>query len=72
MADDKKSDSLEAPDVASAKEPQLIDFTDLAHEDLTDEDMADIRRLLEQKQDVTRQDITAQDFQSLLSRYTKE
>lgn len=52
--------------------PKLADFADLAKDDLSNEDMAEFQRLLEQKQDVTRQDITAQDFQSLLSRYNKD
>lgn len=52
--------------------PKLPAFADLAKDELSSEDMEEFQRLLEQKQDVTRQDITAQDFQSLLSRYTKE
>lgn len=61
MADDKSK----TPPV----EPKLTDFTELVKDDLTDDDMADIQALLEQKQDVTRQDIKAQDFQSILSKY---
>ena len=68
MADDKSSPK---PPPQKAKFPEHPDFGDLAKEDLTAEDMDDIQRLLDQKQDVTRQDITAQDFQSLLHRYTK-
>ena len=68
MADDKSSPKPLTP---KAKFPEHPDFKDLAKEDLTAEDMDDIQRLLDQKQDVTRQDITAADFQSMLNRYTK-
>lgn len=66
MADEK---SKQKP---ADSEPPVADLTHLAEEDFTQEDMADIKRLLEQKRDLTRQDMTAQDFQSLLSRYLKE
>ena len=66
MADEK---SKQKP---TDSEPAVADLTHLAEEDFTQEDMADIKRLLEQKRDLTRQDMTAQDFQSLLSRYLKE
>lgn len=69
MADDKNS---QTPPVSRVKFAEHPDFADLAKEDLTEDDMNDIQRLLEQKQDVTRQDITAQDFQSLLNRYTQD
>lgn len=69
MADDKNSQTPTPGRIKFAEHP---DFRDLAKEDLTEDDMNDIQRLLEQKQDVTRQDITAQDFQSILHRYTKD
>ncbi|HNN52676.1 MAG TPA: hypothetical protein PKO07_16730 [Pseudomonadota bacterium] len=40
-------------------------------DDLSEEDLADIRSLLAQKPDITRTDITAQDFQSMLARLSK-
>lgn len=60
--------------IASSAEPapKLPAFADLEKDELSSEDLEEFQRLLEQKQDVTRQDITAQDFQSLLSRYTKD
>ena len=70
----------EAQGTSTAAEPpesaesvaQLPDFTELAKDELSSEDLEEFQRLLDQKQDVTRQDITAQDFQSLLSRYSKD
>ncbi len=62
MAEEKTSKPPSPPD----------DCLEVSEEDITEEDMADIQRLLDQKQDVTRQDITARDFQSLLDRYIKE
>ena len=40
-------------------------------DDLSDQDLDDIKSLLAQKQDVTRQDMPAQDFQTLLERFSK-
>ena len=40
-------------------------------EDLDEQDLADIRSLLAQKQDITRHDIEAKDFQSMLARVSK-
>lgn len=49
----------------------LADLTDYASEDMTEQDMEDINRLLAQDLDLTRQDMTVHDFQSVLSRYNK-
>ncbi len=40
-------------------------------DDLNEQDLADIRSLLAQKQDITRHDIEAKDFQAMLSRVSK-
>jgi hypothetical protein len=65
MAEEKSSKD-------EANPARHLDFVELEQGDLSDDDMADIQKLLSQEQDVTRQDITAQDFQSLLNRYIKE
>ena len=79
MADDKRSPRPAPPQqtaskVQIAEHPDFRDLEDLrsSNGDLTEEDLDDIQRLLEQKQDVTRQDITAQSFQAILGRYNKD
>jgi hypothetical protein len=59
-----RSDAAARPSQAGQPEPVVAD-------DLSDQDLDDIKSLLAQKQDVTRQDMPAQDFQTLLERFSK-
>ena len=58
------SDAAARPSQAGQPEPGV-------ENDLSEQDLDDIKSLLAQKQDVTRQNIPAQDFQTLLERFSK-